>query len=44
MGVIKILDFFLQARVYKAMERLAASRVKPAARLMVDVVQFQEAV
>jgi len=35
---------YFEAGVYKAMERLAASRVKPAARLTVDVVRFQEAV
>ena len=35
---------YLEARVYKAMEKLAASRAKPVARLTVDVVQFKEAV
>ena len=30
-----------QAAVYKAMEKLAASRVKPAARVTVDVVHFK---
>lgn len=34
---------YFQAEVYKAMEKLAASRRKPVARLMVDVMQFQEA-
>jgi uncharacterized protein with PIN domain len=35
---------YFQARVYKAMERLATSRTKPVTRLTVDVVQFKEAV
>ena len=33
-----------QSGVYKAMEKLAASRKKPAARLTVDVFRFKEAV
>jgi YgiT-type zinc finger domain-containing protein len=33
---------YFQAAVYKAMEKLAASRAKPVARLTVDVVQFKE--
>ena len=35
---------YFQSAVYKAMEKLAASRAKPAARLTVDVVQFKRAV
>jgi len=35
---------YFQSEVYKAMEKLAASRVKPAARLTVDVVQFKRAI
>ena len=35
---------YFQSAVYKAMEKLAASRAKPAARLTVDVVRFKEAV
>lgn len=35
---------YFQSNVYKAMERLAASRAKPAARLTVDVVRFRMAV
>jgi YgiT-type zinc finger domain-containing protein len=35
---------YFQAAVYKAMEKLAASRAKPAARVTVDVVRFKEAV
>ena len=33
---------YFQATVYKAMEKLAASRAKPVARLTIDVVQFKE--
>ena len=33
---------YFQATVYKAMEKLAASRAKPVARLTVDVMQFKE--
>lgn len=35
---------YFQAAVYKAMEKLAASRAKPTARVTVDVVRFKEAV
>ena len=35
---------YFKAHVYKAMEKLAASRKKPAARLTVDVFRFKEAV
>lgn len=35
---------YFQSGVYKAMEKLAASRKKPAARLTVDVFRFKEAV
>ncbi len=35
---------YFDSTVYKAMEKLAASRAKPAARLTVDVVRFKEAV
>ena len=35
---------YFEAAVYKAMERLAASRAKPTARLTVDVMRFKEAV
>lgn len=35
---------YFDATVYKAMERLAASRAKPAARVQVDVVRFKRAV
>ena len=35
---------YFEASVYKAMERLAASRAKPTARLTVDVMRFKEAV
>lgn len=35
---------YFQAAVYKAMEKLAASRAKPAGRLTVDVVKFKKAV
>ena len=35
---------YFASAVYKAMEKLAASRAKPAARLTVDVVRFKEAV
>ncbi len=33
---------YFQAAVYKVMEKLAASRAKPVARLTIDVVQFKE--
>ena len=35
---------YFEAAVYKAMERLAASRAKPVARLTVDVMRFKEAI
>ena len=35
---------YFQSHVYKGMEKLAASRKKPAARLTVDVLRFKEAV
>jgi YgiT-type zinc finger domain-containing protein len=35
---------YFKSAVYKAMEKLASSRVKPSARLTVDVVRFKEAV
>jgi len=35
---------YFQSHVYKGMEKLAASRKKPAARLRVDVLRFKEAV
>ena len=35
---------YFQSAVYKAMEKLAASRAKPAAHLTVDVVRFKKAV
>jgi len=35
---------YFQSAVYKAMEKLDASRAKPAARLTVDVVKFKKAV
>ena len=35
---------YFQSAVYKAMEKLAASRTKPVVRLTVDVVQFREGV
>jgi YgiT-type zinc finger domain-containing protein len=35
---------YFQADVYKGMEKLAASRKKPSARLTVDVLRFKEAV
>ena len=35
-------ETYFQAAVYKAMEKLAASRAKPVARVTVDVVQFKE--
>jgi YgiT-type zinc finger domain-containing protein len=35
---------YFQAAVYKAMERLATSRAKPVARLVVDVLHYKEAV
>jgi len=35
---------YFRSAIYKAMEKLAASRAKPAARLTVDVVRFKKAV
>src|SRR4249919_927090 len=35
---------YFQSAVYKSMEKLAASRTKPSARLTVDVFKFKEAV
>jgi YgiT-type zinc finger domain-containing protein len=35
---------YFESQVYKAMEKLAASRAKPSARLSVDVVRFKAAV
>jgi len=35
---------YFQATIYKAMEKLVISRVKPSSRISVDVVQFKEAV
>jgi len=35
---------YFQSGVYKAMEKLAASRAKPAASLTVDVLRFKKAV
>ena len=35
---------YFQSTVYKVMEKLAASRAKPVARLTVDVVRFKRAV
>jgi len=35
---------YVQSHVYKAMEKLAASRNKPVARLTVDVFKYKEAV
>jgi YgiT-type zinc finger domain-containing protein len=35
---------YFDATIYKAMERLVIRRVKPSARMSVDVVQFKEAV
>lgn len=35
---------YFQSRVYKSMERLAASRAKASSHLTVDVVRFKEAV
>lgn len=35
---------YFQSHVYKAMEKLAVSRKKPATQLTVDVVKFKEAV
>ena len=35
---------YFEATIYKAMERLVIRRVKPSARMSVDVVQFKEAV
>jgi YgiT-type zinc finger domain-containing protein len=33
-----------EATIYEAMERLVIGRVKPSARMSVDVIQFKEAV
>lgn len=35
---------YFQSTVYKTMEKLAASRAKPAGRLTVDIVRFKKAV
>jgi len=35
---------YFQSDVYKGMEKLAASRIKSAVRLRVDVLRFREAV
>jgi YgiT-type zinc finger domain-containing protein len=35
---------YFQSAVYKTMEKLAASRAKPAGHLTVDVVRFKKAV
>lgn len=35
---------YFQSSVYKAMEKLASSRVKPATRLTVDVVRYKKAI
>jgi YgiT-type zinc finger domain-containing protein len=35
---------YFHSAIYKTMEKLAASRAKPAARLTVDVVRFKKAV
>jgi YgiT-type zinc finger domain-containing protein len=35
---------YFEAAVYKVMERLAASRAKPVARLTIEVMRFKEAV
>ena len=35
---------YFESTVYKAMEKLVASRARPTARLTVDVVQFKKAV
>ena len=35
---------YFHSAVYKTMEKLAVSRVKPTARLTVDVVRFKQAV
>ena len=35
---------YFQSGVYKTMEKMAASRKKPTARLTVDVLRFKEAV
>ena len=35
---------YFQAEVYKAMEKLVTSRIKPTASLTVDVVRFKKAV
>jgi hypothetical protein len=37
-------ECYFDSTFYKAIEKLAASRAKPAARLTVDVVQFKRAV
>jgi len=34
---------YFDSTVYRAMEKLAASRAKPAARVTVDVVRFKKA-
>ena len=35
---------YFQSAIYKTMEKLAASRTKPSARLTIDVVRFKKAV
>jgi YgiT-type zinc finger domain-containing protein len=35
---------YFQSSVYKTMEKLAASRAKPASRLTIDVVRYKKAV
>lgn len=35
---------YFQSGVYKSIEKLAASRAKPAARLTVDVVRYKKAI
>jgi YgiT-type zinc finger domain-containing protein len=35
---------YFNSAIYKAMEKLASSRVKPSSRLTVDVLRFKEAV
>lgn len=35
---------YFQSAVYKAMEKLVASRAKPAAHLTVDVVRYRKAI
>jgi YgiT-type zinc finger domain-containing protein len=37
-------ETYFQSEVYKTMQKLAASRKKPAARLTVDVHRFRQAV